>query len=108
MQPWVHLVSIPSRSVNRLLWWLKIPTPPYFCAGLFLSAPVFRVVFFPNYGNYAREGMELIFSVAFLAAAFYAAWKPSLVWVRPAPPVGREPCVPGTKARRGDAGPRVD
>lgn len=72
-----------SRIARGLFWRFRLPVPPLHCAPLFLIAPVFRVVYISHFGNYAREGMELIFAVAFVVVAILAAANPSAVWVRP-------------------------
>lgn len=72
-----------SNGINRLFWFFRAPVPPISCIPFFVIAPVFRYAYFPGYGNFAREGMELLFGIAFILVALYAAVRPSSVWVRP-------------------------
>ena len=78
------VLQISSRYVHRSAWTLRCPVAPIFLASLFLSAPLFRILFYSTYGSSAREGMELIFAIAFLAVALHANLKPDEIWVRPA------------------------
>ena len=80
-----------SRPARQLFWVTKIPIPPIYCTTLFFVAPLFRIAFIGDYGNYAREGMEVIISAAFLVAALSVALEPDKGWWRSAGEVGRDP-----------------
>jgi hypothetical protein len=95
------VLQLVSRWVHRLAWSVRCPVPPLFLASVFVSGLLFRIVFFAEYGNPAREGMELVISIAFVAVALFGAVKPEEIWVRPTESDDRDPLSPSHTAPEG-------